>query len=145
MAKVYDALKQVEAERSRQLRAVPQRTPAAARVETNFWRRWSERLAGGVDGTEKPVAPDHAMRERIDTILGRLDAFESLASRRIPEIERNLLQLLESRIDAVEREVGSSVSTLGHQMRQDVAVLNRRLSALLVAVAVLLVALLVRT
>lgn len=145
MAKVYDALKQVEAERSRQLRAASAPVRVVPREEPKFWRRWSDRLGRNGAEVRTETTTDNGMRQHVDTILGRLDAFENLASRKIPEMERNLLQLLEARIESVEREVGASVSSLGNQMRQDVAVLNRRLSLLLGAVALLLVALILRT
>lgn len=164
MAKVYDALKQVEAERSRQLQAEARAVRALERRdEPKFWRRWSERLArnGGENGNGvgRPAAnaassthvrevvtaaPDPSVRQHMDTILGRLDAFEHLARERLPEMERNLLTVLESRIDTVEREVASSVSTIGRQMREEVAALHRRLGILLGAVAALAVALLLR-
>jgi len=159
MAKVYDALKQVEAERSRQLQAEARAARSLEpRDEPKFWRRWSERLTG--NGEEEPadgrtrnrgasplreaVAPDPAVRQRIEAILGRLDALENLAKERLPELEHDLLQRIEGRIATVEREVGSSVSTLSRQMREEIASLHRRIGILLGAVTVLALALLLR-
>lgn len=146
MAKVYDALKQVEAERSRQLKQA-EASKVVSRPEATFWKRFSGRLAGRNEEGEsmdEPPPSDRVVRDRMDTILGRLDAFEHLAAKRIPELERNLVQLLEERIDAVEREVAASVSALGNQMRHDVARLNKRITLLLGAVLLLLAGLLLR-
>lgn len=156
MAKVYDALKQVEAERSRQLRAMARPPAGVPNSEPRFWQRWSGRLNGNGNGgagangngdghaVEAAAAPDLGVRQHLDAILGRIDAFEHMARQRLPELERNLHQVLEDRIEMVEREMAASVSTLGNQMRREVAGLNRRVSVLLGAVAVLLVALLLR-
>ena len=146
MAKVYDALKQVEAERSRQLREA-EASKVVSRPEATFWRRFSGRLSGrnGVEEASGPSpSPDRVVFERMDTILGRLDAFENLASKRIPELERNLIQLLEDRIVSVEREMAASLSALGNQMRHDTEALRKRVTLLFGAVVVLLAILLFR-
>ena len=146
MAKVYDALKQVEAERSRQMKQA-EASRVVSRPEATFWKRFSGRLAGrNEDGDlpDEPAAPDRGVHERVETILGRLDAFEHLAAKKIPELERNLVQLLEERIDAVEREVAASVSALGNQMRHDVARLNKRITLLLGGAVLLVVVVLLR-
>lgn len=146
MAKVYDALKQVEAERSRQLKQ-SEAPKVVSRPEATFWKRFSGRLAGRVDGEdvqEEGASGERLVHERVETILGRLDAFEHLAAKKIPELERNLVKLLEERIDAVEREVAASVSALGNQMRHEAKVLNKRVTLLLGAVLLLLVGMFLR-
>jgi len=146
MAKVYDALKQVEAERSRQLRSA-EAARVVSRPEPTFWKRFSGRFAarnGEFEESGASPSVDHAVHERMDTILGRLDAFENLAAKKIPELERNLLQLLEGRIDTVERELAASVAALGNQMRNDAAVLHKRVTLFLGAVLILLAAVLLR-
>lgn len=104
MAKVYDALKQVEAERSRQRQM---ETEAAKAVEA---------------------------------IVDRLEAFEDLAARRLPEIERNLATMLESRARSAERDLAASLALLGTQIRHDVAALHRRVTWLVGVIAVALAA-----
>lgn len=117
MAKVYDALKQVEAERTRQIRG---EAP------------WPRAVA------------DERVRERVETVLDRLEVLEQIVVRRVPEMQRGLQRELEDRIEAANRELVSVVATLREQTRHDLAALNRRLSVLLAAVAVLLVAVLIR-
>ena len=148
MAKVYDALKQVEAERSRQLssaaEASRQRSRPVARPEPNLWKRFSGRFAGQ-NGTDEPMPSEVPLTDRSEAILTRLDTCEQLVATRMPELEQQMRQHLESRIGALERESAASLATLSNQMRRDVAMLNRRVSLLAGGLLVLLTALLLRT
>ena len=48
--------------------------------------------------------PERVAHERLETIIGRLMPFENLASKKFPELERNLLQLVRRSDHDVERE-----------------------------------------
>lgn len=129
---MYDALKQVEAERSRQLRAAADEERAA---ESHPWRRLPE---------APPLASERLLRERTDAIVARVEALEKLAGERLQEIERNLQQHVERRLDSLAREANASRTTIANQMRQQAELLNRRLSFVLGGIGLLAIFVLLR-
>ena len=147
MAKVYDALKQVELERSRQLRVAAEQESGGESPDSTLWRRMSGRLGGRNGAAEEivvPVISERVVRERMDAMLARFEALERRSADGLPELERNVAQHIERRIASVEREMSAAVATLSNQIRQEAANLNRRVSLLFGAAAMILAVLLLR-
>lgn len=144
MAKVYDALKRIEAERSQHAAlatAQPQR--AAEPVSPSLWTRWFGTKATLHSVPEKPARPDDLLQERLRVLVARLDAVEARATTPAPDVAERL-HLVDDKLAALELNLVKRMSDVADQMTQTTAQLNIRIWVLFGLVGLALLALLFR-
>jgi hypothetical protein len=143
MAKVYDALKRIEAERSQHAAlttAYPQH--AAELVSPSLWKRWfGTKALHSVP--ERPSHPDDLLQERLRVLVARIEAIETRAAAPAPDIAERL-HVVDDKLAALELNLVKRMSDVADHMTQTTAPLNTRIWVLFGLVGLALLALLFR-
>jgi len=145
MARVYDALKRIEAERSRESLArktvpVPAPTPPES---TSMWKRWFGRQPGVNTASSTPPHTDDLLLERIRVIVNRLDALETRSAAPLPDLDERFRHF-DEKLVRLERDLANRMSDVGDHFARSTAQLNARLWALCGLAGAVLLALLFR-
>ena len=112
MAKVYDALKRVQEQRSRQTAASPEvfpppvvLTPAPA---AGVWRRWIAPWARADHQPQAAGRSNVAVGDRVEALLHRIDRLEQHTS--VNLLERHVVDAIEARIRTLEQELTARIA-----------------------------------
>ncbi len=135
MAKVYDALKRVEAERSRQLAARPP-APAAPERRIPLWWRLSLRLAGK-ERRSRAAGENADAAQQLEAILQRLQVLEEQARSVAPSLQEQVARAVEANLSVLRADLDERIRPL----QDEIARVHRRLVALIAIALVGLAAL----
>ena len=116
MAKVYDALKRVQEQRSRQAGASSEGlsppevfkmlpTPAVR-------RRWFASWTRAAGQSETTRSNNNAIVDQVEGLLHRLDRLEQHASTNLPAVERHVVEAIDARLRTLEQELTARMAEL---------------------------------
>jgi hypothetical protein len=170
MAKVHDALKQIERERQRQVLVTSVASQPVGQGGRLSWKRWFVRrpqpaqqtlsamglspdrvgrVAARLDVLEKQVSGtdpnrSHAvLLERTAMIASKLDLLEKRVSQSLPSADQ-LWHELEAQLATLERQLVTKLSGVTDRLGERTALLSTRITVLLVLIALTLLGILFR-
>jgi hypothetical protein len=137
MAKVYDALKRLESERSR-IKAEPvalsRMVDAGAHAKTRpsrVWQRWSSGWGKRRNGQGVARDPHPAVLGRMEDLLARIETLEKSTPTDLPAIEERLAQIIDARLRAFEDEFEARLCEIADRQTRRVTQLNTRVTIIL--------------